>query len=332
MAEDILSQEEVDALLRGVTGESDEPAQTDDQGAVRPYDIGRQERIVRGRMPTLELINERFARLLRIGLFNFMRKNAEISIGPVRVLKYSDFIRNLVVPTNLNLVHVKPLRGTALVIMEPTLVFQVVDHLFGGSGQIHTRVEGRDFTPTEQRVIHRMLSVVFDEYQKAWAPVYELAFEYVRSEMNTQFANIATPTEVVVATSFNIDLGAGGGELHVCMPYAMLEPIRDVIYSSFQADRTEADTRWVKMLTEQIQGAEVDVIATLVRTDVTLRQIMDLQVGDVVSLDLPDTIVADVDGVPLLECTYGTVRGQYALKVRRVLTRNIAAAGSNNGR
>jgi len=319
MAEDILSQEEVDALLRGVTGETEEAAVQDEEGAVRAYDIGRQERIVRGRMPTLELINERFARSFRMGLFNFMRKNAEIAIGPVRVLKYSEFIRNLVVPTNLNLVQVKPLRGLALVIFEPSLVFQVVDHLFGGSGQIHTRVEGRDFTPTEQRVIQRLLGVAFEEYQKAWAPVYSVVFEYVRSEMNTQFANIATPTEVVVATSFNIDLGSGGGELHICMPYAMLEPIRDLIYSSFQADRTESDSRWVKMLTEQIQTAEVAVVATLARTEVTLRQIMDLQVGDVISVELPETVTAEVDGVPLMECHYGIVRGQYALKVRRML-------------
>ncbi len=329
MAEDILSQEEVDALLRGVTGEPEEASQQNEQGAVQAYDIGRQERIVRGRMPTLELINERFARLFRIGLFNFMRKNAEISIGPVRVLKYSDFIRNLVVPTNLNLIQVRPLRGLGLMIFEPTLVFQVVDHLFGGSGQIHTRVEGRDFTATEQRVIQRLLGVAFEEYRKAWEPVYKLTFEYVRSEMNTQFANIATPTEVVVASSFNIDLGSGGGELHICMPYAMLEPIRDLIYSSFQADRTESDSRWVKMLTEQIQAAEVDVVATLARTQVTLRQVVDLQVGDVISVDLPETLTAEIDGVPLIECTYGIVRGQYALKVKRML--GAQGSGAGNG-
>jgi len=328
MAEDILSQEEVDALLRGVTGEAEEVVQEFDRNAVRPYDIGRQERIVRGRMPTLELINDRFARLLRVGLYNFMRKNAEISIGPVRVVRYSDFIRNLVVPTNLNLVHVKPLRGLALVIVEPTLVFQVVDNLFGGSGQIQTRVEGRDFTPTELRVIQRMLGVVFEEYSKAWAGVYPIQCEYVRSEMNTQFANIATPSEVVVATSFTIDLGSGGGELHVCMPYAMLEPIRDLIYSSFQADRTESDSRWLKMLTEQIQGTELPVIATLARTDVTLRQIMDLQVGDVISVELPESVTAEVDGVPLMECQYGVVRGQYALKVRRMLRSTEPGSGA----
>lgn len=209
MADDILSQEEVDALLRGVTGDDNDDEARLGGTPVRNYDIGRQERIVRGRMPTLEIINERFARNLRIGLFNFIRRNAEISVGPVKVQKYSEFIRNLVVPTNLNLCHVKPLRGTALLIFDPDLVFLIVDNLFGSDGRYHVRVEGRDFTATEQRIIRRLLDVVFLEYQKAWQPVYEIEFNYIRSEMNTQFANIATPTEVVVSMTFRIELGAG---------------------------------------------------------------------------------------------------------------------------
>jgi flagellar motor switch protein FliM len=166
MSKDILSQDEVDALLNGVTGQTDEPPPPEDTSGVRPYNLATQERIVRGRMPTLEIINERFARLLRIGLFNFVRRSAEISVGPVRVVKYSEFVRNLVVPTNLNLVQVKPLRGTALLIFNPDLVYLVIDNLFGGNGQFHTRVEGRDFTLTEQRMIQRMLAVVFEELEK----------------------------------------------------------------------------------------------------------------------------------------------------------------------
>jgi flagellar motor switch protein FliM len=328
MAEDILSQEEVDALLRGVTGDTDEtPKPAIDPKQPQPYDIGRQERIVRGRMPTLELVNERFARLFRIGLFNFMRKNAEISVGPVRVMKYSDFIRNLVVPTNLNLVFAKPLRGMALMIIEPTLVFQVVDHLFGGTGQVHTRVEGRDFTPTEQRVIHRMLMVVFEEMQKAWAPVYPLTFEHIRSEMNTQFANIATPTEVVVVTSFSIDLGGGGGEIFTCMPYSMLEPIRDLIYSSFQADRSDSDVRWVKLLKQQVQNADIEILATLGTAEITLRDMVDLKVGDVIPFEVPQSVTATVDGVPLLECGFGVSGGSYALKIRQFLTHDETGPG-----
>ena len=234
MADNFLSQEEVDALLKGVTGDQDESAAPEDDSGIRPYNLATQERIVRGRMPTLEIINERFARLLRIGLFNFLHRSAEVSIGPVRVHKYSEFIRNLVVPTNLNLVHMKPLRGTALMVFDPNLVFLLVDNLFGGDGRFHTRVEGRDFTQTEQRIIQRILGIVFETYAKSWEPVYPVEFEYVRSEMNTQFANIATPNEVVVATTFTVELGPVSGEMHFCTPYSMIEPIRDILTSSLQ--------------------------------------------------------------------------------------------------
>lgn len=319
MADDILSQEEVDALLRGVTGESEEAGSEEGGGDVRVYDIGRQERIVRGRMPTLEIINERFARNFRIGLFNLIRRSAEISVGPVTVIKYSEFVRNLVVPTNLNMVHMNPLRGTALFVFDPNLVFLVVDNLFGGDGRYHMRVEGRDFTPTEQRIIKKMLEVVFEEMRKAWEAIFPIRFEYVRSEMNTQFANIATPTEVVVVNTFNIELGSGGGDFHVCIPYSMIEPIRDQLTSTMQADRAEADERWVSQMKQQVQDAEVELVANLGHTSVTLRQIVDLKVGDVISLDLPDAVVARVDGVPLFRCQYGQKGGQLALKVAQVL-------------
>lgn len=320
MADDILSQEEVDALLRGVTGEEEDVGESLDAGAVRNYDIGRQERIVRGRMPTFEIINERFARNLRIGLFNFMRRSAEISVGPARVQKYSEFIRNLVVPTNLNLIHMKGLRGTGLFIFDPDFVFLVVDNMFGSDGRYHVRVEGRDFTPTEQRIIHRLLEVVFEEYQKAWEPVFRTEFSYVRSEMNTQFANIATPTEVVVAVTFKIELGASGGDFHVCFPYSMIEPIRDLLYSSMQADRMEADSRWMKLLTHQVQAAEVEMIATIGESRITLGEILELKEGDVIPVDIHEFVTGTVDNVPVLECRYGTIGGQYALKVNRILT------------
>ncbi len=320
MADEILSQEEVDALLKGVTGETDEAPEDEASGAgVRSYNLASQDRIVRGRMPTLEIINERFARLFRIGLFNFMRRTAEISVGPVRVMKYSEFIRNLVVPTNLNLVHIKPLRGTGLLIFDPNLVFLVVDSMFGGDGRFHMRVEGRDFTPTEQRIIQRMLDVAFEELEKAWEPVFKVEYEYLRSEMNTQFANIATPSEVVVITTFNIELGEGGGDFHICLPYAMIEPIRDILYGSLQGERMEVDERWAKVMTKQIQSAEVNLVVNLGETSVTLGQILNLKVGDVISLDIPEAVVAEVDGIPVLECKYGVLNGQYALKVNRVI-------------
>jgi flagellar motor switch protein FliM len=320
MSHEFLSQDEVDALLKGVTGEADEVKATVDTKGVRPYNLATQERIVRGRMPTLELINERFARQLRLGLFNFMRRTAEISVGPIRIIKYNEFIRNLAVPTNLNLVQAKPLRGTALFIFDPNLVFLVVDNLFGGDGRFHTRVEGRDFTQTEQRIIQRLLGVVFEEYEKSWKPVYELKFEYLRAEMNTQFANIATPNEVVVVTTYNIEFGSTAGEFHICMPYAMIEPVRDLLYSSMQGDHLEVDKRWLRLLSQQVQAAEVELVATLGGAQVTFNQILRMKPGDVIGFEIHDAITAAVDGVPVMECHYGVFNGQYALKVEKMLS------------
>lgn len=320
MAEDFLSQEEVDALLKGATEDSDEEFAEKNVAGVRPYNIATQERIVRGRMPTFEIINERFARLLRIGLFNFMRRTVDISVGPVNVVKFSKFIRNLAVPTNLNMVNIKPLRGTALLVFDPQLIFLIVDNLFGGDGRFHTRIEGRDFTQTEQRIIQRLLEVVFENYEKSWKSVYPVNFEFVRSEMDPQFASIATPNEVVVTVVFNVELGNTSGEFHVCIPYTMVEPIRDILYSTLQGDHLEVDKRWVRLLSKQVQSAEVELIANLGHAKVTLGQILKVQEGDVIPLDIPETITAQVDGIPVMKCRYGIINGQYALKVNSLIS------------
>jgi flagellar motor switch protein FliM len=333
MADNFLSQDEVDALLKGVGGDQDEDQPEIDPSAVRNYNLATQERIVRGRMPTLEIINERFARLLRIGLFNFMRQTVEISVGPVRVSKYSEFIRNLVVPTNLNLVQMHPLRGTALVVFDPSLVFAVVDNMFGGDGRFHTRVEGRDFTQTEQRIIQRVLTIVLENYEKSWEPVHPVKFEYLRSEMNTQFANIATPNEVVVAVTFSIEMGAANGEIHMCFPYSMIEPIRDMLTSPLQGEVLGVDKRWVRLMTQQIQIAEIQLVADLAKTEMTLSQVLNMKVGDVIPLSISDDIEAKVDGVPVMSCKYGMFNGQYALRVEKLLRSNSTEyiKGENNG-
>lgn len=322
MVDNVLTQDEVDALLKGVTGEQDEVKSEIDPSAIREYNLATQERIVRGRLPTLEIINERFARLLRIGLFNFLRRTSEVSVGSVRISKYSDFIRNLVVPTNLNLVQIKPFRGTALMIFDPNLVFLLVDNLFGGDGRFHTRVEGRDFTQTEQRIIKRLLDIVTETYMKSWEPVYRIECEYVRSEMNTQFANIATPNEVVVSTTFSIELGDVGGDLHLCMPYAMIEPIRDILSSSLQGEVLGVDRRWVRLMTQQIQSAEVELVTDLAKARMTLNDVLNMKVGDVIPLSLSETVEAKVDNVPVMECKYGIFNGQYALRVEKLLRAN----------
>ncbi|HAJ70787.1 MAG TPA: flagellar motor switch protein FliM [Methylophilaceae bacterium] len=322
MTDKFLSQDEIDALLKGVEGEQGEEKSDIDPSSARPYNLATQERIVRGRMATLEIINERFARLLRIELFNFLRRTVEVSVGPVRIVKYTDFIRNLVVPTNLNLVQAKPLRGTSLMVLDPTLVFLVVDNMFGGDGRFHTRVEGRDFTQTEQRIIQRILAIVFETYAKSWEPVYPLNFEYVRSEMNTQFANIATPNEVVVAITFNIELGPATGEMHFCFPYSMLEPIKDLLTSPLQGEVLGTDKRWVKLMTQQVQAAEVEIVADLAKTKVRLEEVLNLKAGDVIPISIEDSVEAHIDGIPVMLCKYGLFNGQYALRVEKLLRSN----------
>ncbi len=320
MSDSYLSQEEIDALLEGVTGESQKLAKEDEPtDGVRNYNLSSQERIVRGRMPTMEIVNERFARNLRVGLFNFIRRSPEISVGAVSVQKYSAFLRELVVPTNFNIMAVRPLRGNGLIVCEPTLLFGVIDSLFGGSGKFHTRIEGRDFSPTEQRVINRLVDVAAEEYAKAWKGVYPLELEYQRSEMQPQFATIATPSEIVVSTSFTLEIGDLTGSLHICIPYSTLEPIRDVLYSSVQGDAIEVDRRWVRVLGQELQAAEVSLVAELATADATVEQLLAMKVGDFIELDRQHIIEARVDGVPLFECQYGTHKGKYALKIERSL-------------
>ncbi|MFT6591353.1 MAG: flagellar motor switch protein FliM [Rhodoferax sp.] len=333
MSESFLSQEEVDALLEGVTGESQKLVEeVHERGEVRAYNISSQERIVRGRMPTMEIVNERFARNLRVGLFNFIRKSPEISVGPVTVQRYSAFLRELAVPTNFNIVAVRPLRGSGLVVCEPALVFGVIDTLYGGNGKFQARIEGRDFSATEQRVINRLVDVITEEYKKAWKGIYPLELVYQRSEMQPQFANIATPSEVVISTSFQLEIGDIAGAIHLCMPYASLEPIRDVLYSSTQGDSIEVDRRWVNLLTQEIQAAEITLVAELARADATIEQLLAMKPGDFIELDRQSRIQVTVDGVPVFECQYGTHNAKYAIRIDKSLRGNDPKwTGDRNG-
>ncbi len=321
MNQQILSQDEVDALLQGITGESQKLEQEEaPTTGVREYDLASQERIVRGRMPTMEVINERFARNIRIGIFNFIRRSPEVAIGGIKVQKFSAFLREIVVPTNFNIVNVKPLRGSGLIVCDPSLVFAVIDSLFGGIGKFHTRIEGRDFSPTELRVILRLLEVITAEYKKAWMGVYPVELEYQRSEMQPQFASIATPSEIVVATSFTLEIGETTGTMHFCIPYSTLEPIRDTLYSTVQGDSAEPDRRWVKLLTNQIQSAEVELVAELAQAGATVEQLLAFKPGDFIELDLNPLIKAKVSGVPVFDAHYGTSNNRYAIKIDRLLT------------
>ena len=313
-----LSQDEVDALLQGVGGDSSDDVGAASSAELPTYNLGTDERIVRGRMHTLEVINERFARSLRSALLSFMRRHADISVGPIQVQKYGDFVRHLPVPANINLMQMKPLHGTALFVFDPKLVFLVVDNLFGSDGRYHFRIEGRDFTPTEQRIIRRLLNVTLESYGAAWQPVYPLDFEYVRSEMHAKLANIVAPNEVVVNTSFEIEFGPIGGTLSVCIPYSMIEPVRDLLTNPLQ-DEVAVDQRWIKQMSSQVQSADVELAVHFQTLSSHIGELLKLQVGDVLPLDMPDSVVATVNGIPVLECSYGTSNQHYAVQVQKIL-------------
>jgi len=316
VADEILSQEEIDALLHGVDDgdietETDEGSENSD---FTSYDLTSQDRIVRGRMPTLELINERFARHTRVSLFNMLRRSAEVSIGGVQVQKFGEYIQTLYVPTSLNMVRVQPLRGMALFVLEAKLVFKLVDNFFGGDGH-HAKIEGREFTPTELRVVQMLLEQAFKDLEEAWKPLFEMKFDCVGSEVNPAMANIVSPSEAVIVSSFHIELDGGGGDMHITMPYSMIEPIKDILDSGMTGDVHEVDERWIKALRRDILRASVDLECTVVEKQMSLRDIIDLKQGDVIPVDIPETLTLRANGVPIYKTRMGTSRGNLGLEI-----------------
>ena len=314
--EDILSQDEIDALLHGVDG-GDVEAESDQgpDGEPRQFDFQHQERIVRGRMPTLEMINERFARLFRIGLFNMLRRTPEVSVRGVDMMKFGEYVHTLFVPTSLNIVRMHPLRGMSLCVVDPKLVFIVVDNFFGGDGRYYAKIEGREFTSTEWRVIRLVLNQAFADLQEAWAPVLPLEFEYMNSEVNPQFANIVSPSEVVVVCRFNVELDGGAGEFHLTIPYTNIEPIRDQLNAGVQSDRNEVDERWTRSLREEMKGAEVELSSTLTTAEISLRDLRALKPGDIIPCEIPEAVIVEAEGVPVLRGHYGVSNGHVGIKI-----------------
>ena len=313
---DLLSQDEIDALLHGVDDVEEEDSEGQEASAdALDYDFSSQDRIVRGRMPTLEIVNERFARHMRVSLFNMMRRTAEVSINGVQMIKIGEYVHTLFVPTRLNMVRFRPLKGTALITMEARLVFILVDNFFGGDGRYHAKIEGREFTPTERRIIQMLLKLVFEDYKEAWAPVMDVGFEYLDSEVNPAMANIVSPTEVIVISSFHIELDGGGGDFHIALPYSMLEPIRELLDAGVQSDKEDTDMRWSKALRDEIMDVPVEMIAKLAETEMSLREVMDLQEGDVIPLEVPDDLTVLIEDLPTFHAKMGRSRDNVALKI-----------------
>jgi flagellar motor switch protein FliM len=329
MAQEVLNQDEIDALLNGVDAGAVSTESPPAPGEARQYDFSSEMRIVRGRMPTLEMVNERFARQLRISLYNLLRRTVELAVGQVSMKKFSEYTHSLSLPVNLNLVKIAPLRGTALFVLDPKLVFAIVDNFFGGVGR-HTKIEGRDFSATEMRVIHMLLRSAFKDMKEAWTPIADIDVEYLNSEINPNFAGIVTPSEVVVICPFQIDLDGGGGSLHIVLPYSMIEPLREVLDSGVQADRAEQDERWLASLKDCLQDAEVELTTILGGGSIPLQKLYELKPGDVLPCDFTGKATVLAEGVPLFRGAFGASRGQqcvrYEQKVRRPAHRGVDVA------
>lgn len=319
--QEILKQEEIDALLKGVDrGDIATGAAASPQDYVRGYDFREEIRTVGTRLPTLELINERCARLFNNSLYSLLRQSGAVAAQPVAMQKYGEYLRTLQVPTSLNIVRCNPLRGTALVVLTPALVSGVVDKFFGGSGRT-AKVEGRDFTATESRVIQLVLNSVFADLKAAWAPVAALDFEFLSAEMNPHFTNILSPTEIVVVNPFHIDLEGAAGDLHVTLPYSMIEPMREQLGSGVRSERVGTDERWYNSLREEIEHADVGIRTVLGRAEVTLGRLLGLKPGDIVPFDFEGQATVYAEDIPIFRGGFGGSRGREAVKVEERVRR-----------
>jgi flagellar motor switch protein FliM len=322
LSTDILSQDEVDALLGGVDeGVIDTDSEFDQfDGVARDFDFNNQERIVRGRLPTLEMINERFARYFRVSFFDMLRKTPEISVEGIQMLKFSEYVNTLFVPASLNLIKMEPLRGTGLIMLDPNLVFALVDNYFGGDGSVHAKIEGREFTHTEQRVIEKVIHICFEDLVKAWEPVMAVNFLYHNHEVNPQMASIVSPTEVIVVSSFRVELDGGGGDINIVYPYSMIEPIRTVLDAGVQSDRGDIDQRWSILLKEELMHAKIDIQALFVEKVLPVSELINFKAGDIIPIDMPEQVLVLAENLPIVRGQYGVHQGNTAVKVEEIVT------------
>jgi len=322
--EKILSQEEIDALLKGIeNGKVETTAESPGGGPDPvPYDFANQDRTIRGRMPTLEVVNDFFARSLRNPLTLILRKSLEITPHKLVLMKYGEFTRTLPLPCSIHVFKMNPLRGTGLLVLDSKLVFSFVDIFLGGTGRMNFRIEGRDFTPIESKLIMKVVNVIFSELEKVWSSVHPLSFQYLRSEVNSQFASIVPPTDLVLTIPFDVELEQVNGLITLCIPYAALEPIKAKLYSGFQTDPQECDQSWVRRFMEQLQTTEVELVIELGKTSVSMQRLLQLKEGDILTLekDVSEPLTAKIREVPKFLGKAGMYGSNKAFQVEAKIT------------
>ena len=321
----VLSQNEVDALLSAVSDNridvQDGGESEDDQSGVVQYDLANQDRIIRGRMPTLDIIHDRFIRLFRVTLSNSLRKMANLSVNSTGPLKFSEFMNSLPLPSCLNILRLDPLRGAAVMVIESKLLYALVDSFFGGNDVPYTKIEGKDFTQIEIKIARRVVLSAIDDLEKAWEPVYPLKIGYSRTEINPQFVAVVPPSDVVISTTFDVELEKVSGTIKIVIPYATLEPIKSKLSVGFQSEQLEVDYIWIHRIKEQIMQTSVNLLVRLGFADIMVRDLLNLCPGDVIQLDTDATLPLDVliEEVAKFKCIPGVLKGQRAVKVTDML-------------
>lgn len=319
--DDILSQDEVDALLRGmgdgdVEVENDNPA---DGGTAKVYDFTNQERIIRGRLPALDIINERFARGFQRHFNEMILASVEVTAGEVKIIKMIDYLRNLFVPTSLNIYRINPLNGISLFTLDSKLIFTAVDIYFGGTGLLPFKIEGREYTPVEMSMIRSILDITTENMRKAWAPVMDVEIEYMHSEMNPKFAGIVDATDMIVVSPINVRFEGVEGRVDIVMPYAMLEPVRDKLEEGMQNLQGETDNRWSRTLREESKNIEVTVSADLAEVQMYMNDLLKMEKGDIIPFEMPKLVTLRAEDIALARGKVGVSNDKKAIKIEQIL-------------
>ena len=321
----VLSQNEIDALLGAIGGGDIDVGDEggDDLGDedVIPYDLTSQDRIIRGRMPTLEIIHDRFVRMFRLTLSSALRKVVDISVRSTELIKFGEFLKTLPVPSSLNLFRMSPLRGNAIMVIETRLVFTLIDLFFGGTGELEVKAEGRDFSAIEQKMIKRVVVSALEDLQNSWRPVFPVQVTYTRSEVNPQFVAIVPHSEVVVVVTFDVEMGRAPMSITLCIPYSMIEPIRAKLNAGFQSDQAEVDTTWVNRLQTNLQRAKVELTVELGRSEISVRQFLNMKVGDLIHLEqeVDTPLNVTLEGITKFRGYQGSYKGHQAVKVTELV-------------
>lgn len=315
----VLSQSEVDALLSAVSDNKIDGQEEEDDvsNGVVQYDLANQDRIIRGRMPTLDIIHDRFIRLFRVTLSNALRKMANLSVNSTGPLKFSEFMNSLPLPSCLNILRLDPLRGAAVMVIESKLLYALVDSFFGGNDVPYTKIEGKDFTQIEIKIARRVVLSAIDDLEKAWEPVYPLKIGYSRTEINPQFVAVVPPSDVVIATTFDVELEKVSGTIKIVIPYATLEPIKSKLSVGFQSEQLEVDFIWINRIKEQIMQTSSNLLIKLGDANISVEDLLHLDIGDVIQLDTDATMPLDVlvEGVPKFKGIPGVLKGNRAIRI-----------------